>query len=112
MWKLQKVFSSGGLFQAESVLTVRGFTDGEQVSGCIRNADGESVFYAAVPIGKDGAFTLELTTPAASYEPHTITLDNGTESYVMEDVLFGELWLAAGQSNMTMRGISTFVCST
>ena len=102
MWKLQKVFSSGGLFQAESVLTVRGFTDGEQVSGCIRNADGESVFYAAVPIGKDGAFTLELTTPAASYEPHTITLDNGTESYVMEDVLFGELWLAAGQSNMEM----------
>ena len=102
MWKLQKVFSSGALFQAQSELTIQGFTDGEEVTAQILDKCGNPWNQAVCKADKSGAFTVKLTTPNASYDAYSIRLDNGTDAYVMEDVLFGELWLAAGQSNMEM----------
>lgn len=40
-------------------------------------------------------------TPAASYTPYEITIDDG-EPLTLKGVLVGEVWLASGQSNMQM----------
>lgn len=55
----------------------------------------------SVKADKEGRWTLDVKTPAASYTPHTITLSDG-EPTVISDVLIGEVWLASGQSNMQM----------
>jgi len=50
----------------------------------------------------DGNWQVDVQTPAASYEPHTLTVSAGRERLVIRDVLVGEVWFASGQSNMEM----------
>lgn len=51
--------------------------------------------------GKDGHWQGLIHTPAAG-GPYIITLDDGAGKQVISDVLIGEVWLCAGQSNMEM----------
>ncbi|MCR4810022.1 MAG: sialate O-acetylesterase [Prevotella sp.] len=50
---------------------------------------------------KDGRWQVKVKTPAASFEPQTITFDDG-EKITVSGVLVGEVWVCAGQSNMEM----------
>lgn len=52
-----------------------------------------------VTAGADGRWRAELATPAAG-GPYELTLTSGGETRVLHDILVGEVWLAAGQSNM------------
>ena len=53
--------------------------------------------------GKDGAWLVKTPkTPKASYEPLTITFDDGDGQLTITDVVSGEVWVCAGQSNMEM----------
>lgn len=49
-----------------------------------------------------GCWTLTLNTPAAGYTPYEIAFDDGEGAVTVGNVLAGEVWLAAGQSNMQM----------
>ena len=48
----------------------------------------------------EGFWILPVQTLAAGYEPHTITIKSGKVVEVLENVVFGEVWLCSGQSNM------------
>ena len=50
---------------------------------------------------KDGKWMVSVKTPAASYTPLTITFDDG-EKTTLTNILSGEVWVCAGQSNMEM----------
>ncbi len=102
MWKLPSIFASGALFQADASVTVRGETCPQAtVWGRIYTADG--VFSEAQAVADDtGVFRVTLTTPSASFSPCVVELSDGETVHRMEDVLFGELWLTSGQSNMEM----------
>lgn len=52
--------------------------------------------------GDDGSFTCELPACEASFDPCVLTVASGAEQIILQDVLFGEVWLASGQSNMQM----------
>ena len=52
-------------------------------------------------VGKDGKWLVKVQTPKASYEPLSITFDDG-EPLTINNVLAGEVWVCAGQSNMEM----------
>ena len=52
--------------------------------------------------GKDGKWLLKVKTPAASYTPLSITFDDGNGAVTIHNVLAGEVWVCAGQSNMEM----------
>ncbi len=49
--------------------------------------------------GKDGKWEVKVRSPKASYTPLTITFDDGTPVSV-KNVVAGEVWVCAGQSNM------------
>ena len=51
--------------------------------------------------GKDGKWAVKVLTPKASYTPLSITFDDG-EKTTINNVLAGEVWVCAGQSNMEM----------
>ncbi len=50
----------------------------------------------------DGRWEVKVATPAGSYEAHTLTVKGDGSTVKINDVLVGEVWLAAGQSNMEM----------
>lgn len=51
---------------------------------------------------KEGRWLLTVKSPKASYEPLTITLDDGDGQVTLNNVVAGEVWVCAGQSNMEM----------
>lgn len=50
---------------------------------------------------ENGKWMVKVKTPAASYTPLSITFDDG-EPLTINNVLSGEVWVCAGQSNMEM----------
>ena len=54
-----------------------------------------------VKADKDGRWLGRVKAPAASYEPLSLTFDDG-EPLTISNVLAGEVWVCAGQSNMEM----------
>ena len=51
--------------------------------------------------GKDGKWLVSVQSPKASFTPLEITFDDG-EKTTVKNVLAGEVWVCAGQSNMEM----------
>ena len=52
-------------------------------------------------VSKNGDFIVKVKTPDASYTPYTITFNDG-DVVTLKNVLMGEVWVCAGQSNMEM----------
>ena len=48
----------------------------------------------------EGFWILPVETLGASYDAHTITIQAGKEVKELTNILFGEVWLCSGQSNM------------
>ena len=55
----------------------------------------------SVKTGKDGKWAVKVLTPKASYTPLSITFDDGDQT-TLNNILAGEVWVCAGQSNMEM----------
>ena len=102
MLTLQNVFSDNALFLHSSVLEIKGNAEKcEDISiKLIRNSKiiGE---WSEVS-DENGHFTVAIDTPAASYNYYDISVKTENEEKILKDILFGELWLACGQSNMEM----------
>ena len=52
--------------------------------------------------GDDGKWTATVATPEASFDSYQITFADSESSTTVSGVIVGEVWLAAGQSNMQM----------
>ena len=50
---------------------------------------------------KNGDFIVKVKTPKASYTPLSITFNDG-DRLTLSNILAGEVWVCAGQSNMEM----------
>ncbi|ROS89141.1 sialate O-acetylesterase [Muribaculaceae bacterium Isolate-080 (Janvier)] len=55
-----------------------------------------------VKADRHGRWSMRVLTPAGSYKSHSITFVEGSDTITINDILIGEVWLAAGQSNMEM----------
>ena len=58
--------------------------------------------HAEAKADKQGRWLLSVKSPAASYQPLSITFDDGDGQVTINNVLAGEVWVCAGQSNMEM----------
>ena len=58
---------------------------------------------------KNGEWLVKVKTPKASYEPLSITFDDG-EPLTIKNVVAGEVWVCAGQSNMEMPVKGFWMC--
>ena len=52
--------------------------------------------------GPDGVWRVNVSTPEASYTNYDIVVKGDGSTIEIKDVLIGEVWIAAGQSNMEM----------
>lgn len=53
-----------------------------------------------VKADQNGFWQAGIQTSGASYDAHTVTVACGKESKTFQNILFGEVWLCSGQSNM------------
>jgi hypothetical protein len=94
--KLPAIFSDHMLLQQDRAVPVWGWADaGEQVSVSLA---GQTKTTQA---GADGTWSVKLDKLAAGGQPQTLTVQ-GKNTVNIQDVLVGEVWLCAGQSNMAM----------
>ena len=54
----------------------------------------------SVKANAEGVWIVPVAVPAASFDPHTVTIKCGKEVVTLSNILFGEVWLCSGQSNM------------
>ncbi len=93
---LSPLFSDHMVLQQQSEVRVWGSSDCPQVT--VTPSWGEPL----VAEVENGRWSLKIATPEASFEKHSLTLADSNSRIVIEDLLFGEVWICSGQSNMYM----------
>lgn len=61
---------------------------------------GHSTVQTTSETGHSGVWQVKFSAPAGGYGPYTITAQSGSGSLTLRDVLFGDVWICSGQSNM------------
>lgn len=96
--RLPHLISDGMVIQQNSEVRLWGWDDaGTTVTVTTSWSDDT---YSATT-GDDGKWTVRVSSPAASFDPLSITFDDGDKTTI-ENILSGEVWVCAGQSNMEM----------
>lgn len=92
--KLAKIFSDNMVLQQKTQAPVWGWADaGETVKVTLGDKTAET------KAGDNGRWQVKIETPAASFDPQTLTV-RGKNEIVLKNVLIGEVWIGSGQSNM------------
>lgn len=100
--ELYKIYDDDMLFEQEKDAVFAGKAPaGSTVSAELFGADGNSMTFGEAVTDSDGIFTVSFVAPKGGFEEYTVVLKcNSVEFDSLERVVFGELWLAGGQSNM------------
>lgn len=107
MKNIPYIFSDGSLFQADSDITITGETEKNSVLHAKILYAGKSIVESESHTDERGCFSVTLKTPSPSFKEYDIILSCLSDTYIIRNVLFGELWLAAGQSNMQFMNSET-----
>ncbi len=100
--KLYEIYGNDMLFQQneDAILSGTG-NGGSLIEAELFNSANESVVIGKSSVKRNGTFEVSFTAPLGSYEEYTIVLkSDGLEFAKLERIVFGQLWLASGQSNM------------
>ena len=95
--KLPAIFGSHMVLQQQTEVAVWGNAVPDQTVRVLTSWDGKSYKVQSDAVG---TWKLRISTPTAG-GPYTISISDG-KSIVLEDILIGEVWICAGQSNMQM----------
>ena len=97
--RIAHIFSDHMVLQREAFVPVWGWGEpGKTVTVEPSWYGGKT---ATAKVAKDGTWRLDIETGAAG-GPYALTVKSGKESITLTDVLFGEVWVCSGQSNMEM----------
>lgn len=108
---LPTLFDSGMIFQQNKPIRVWGTAEaGDTVTAVLTKEGSETPVetLAPVAVAEDGTWEVEFKALEGGYDAYTITLtDTDAEGEtrsekVLSDILIGEVWVAAGQSNMAL----------
>ncbi|MBQ8684008.1 MAG: hypothetical protein IJ518_05800 [Clostridia bacterium] len=96
------VFADGMVLQQSAPVPVWGQGEpGKTVIVTLKKSD-KTVEQKSATVGKDKLFYVELSSVKGSFDAYTLTISCDETNFEYEDVLFGDVFLAAGQSNMVL----------
>lgn len=100
--KLLNIYGDNMLFKQKCEAVFSGTAQGgARIDVELVNSAGVTVKNGYAYANRSGKFNAGLFAPAGSYENYTVRLyENGVLFRTLNNVVFGELWLASGQSNM------------
>lgn len=99
---LYTVYGDGMLFEQLQDAVFSGTAPtGSEIIATLFDDNGEEITSGFAVASSDNTFSVSFVAPEGSYVEYDVTLScNGTVFDTLEDVVFGELWIAGGQSNM------------
>lgn len=99
--EIYSVYSDNMLFKQNEDAVIAGTAaSGKEITAELIS-EGNVVASGKTTAKNDGTFAVSFKAPAGGYNLYTVSLkENGKEFRTLENVVFGELWLAGGQSNM------------
>ncbi len=95
--RLPKLLGSGMVLQRDTNVTVWGWADPGEAISVSGSWSGQLQETTA---GSDGSWSVQVPTGSAG-GPHTLVI-SGNNTISLSDILFGEVWVGSGQSNMEM----------
>ncbi len=95
--KMPAMFTDGAVLQQQTKVAIWGWAEAKKLVTITTTWDGEVY---EVKADKEGKFIAKVSTPQAG-GPYQIKINDGSE-FIVNDILIGEVWLCAGQSNMEM----------
>lgn len=100
--KLYTVYSDGMLFQQNEEAILAGTAKaGSEITVTLIDENGGVVRSGKSITKADGTFTVSFDSPSGAFKEYTVTVEeDGILFDELTGVVFGELWLASGQSNM------------
>ncbi len=100
--RLYNVYGDGMLFQQNDEAILAGTAKkGSEIAATLFDDENNIVEKSEGTTKADGTFTVSFNAPEGGFEEYTVTVsENGKEFAKLSRVVFGELWLASGQSNM------------
>ena len=100
--KLYTFFGDDMLFKQNEEAVITGTARaGSRITAELYNAENTLVASGETDTLSDGTFAVAFDAPAGGYDEYTVVLKcNNAEFEKLENVVFGELWIANGQSNM------------
>jgi len=105
--RVAKIFTDNMVLQQELPIAVWGWAEaGEQVTVSLtpRPGSGQAGKSASAKAGDDGKWRVDLPAMKADGKARTLRV-KGKTTITLKNVLLGEVWLCAGQSNMN-RGVN------
>ena len=96
--KLSPLFSDNMVLQQKEQVLLWGESKSEQVEIVTSWNNKKQVSQT----NADGVWTVKVQTPQAG-GPYTIKISDRKKSITLKNVMIGEVWLCAGQSNMEMQ---------
>ena len=101
--ELPSVLASHMVFQQRRSITIWGKAGSRQtVTVVLRSGAGQQMERQQTIPGLDGDWSVSLAPRTASFQTYAIHITQGRQSILLSDVLVGEVWVAAGQSNMQL----------
>jgi len=98
---LYDMYSDNMLFEQNAISKISGTaTSGSKIEIEIYNSKNEKILSSSAE-AKNNNFSVEFLAPKGSFESYSIIVkENGKEFKTLKNIVFGELWIASGQSNM------------
>lgn len=99
---LYNIYGDGMLFEQNKPAVFAGTAnEGSEITAELYTADGTLFAKGSSAAKADGTFAVSFLSPSGGYEEYTVILkENSAEFAKLSNVVFGELWLSSGQSNM------------
>ncbi len=100
--KLYAFFGDGMLFKQNEEAVFTGIADaGSKITAELYNAENALIASGETDALHNGTFAVSFMSPEGGYDEYTVVLKcNNAEFEKLENIVFGELWIANGQSNM------------
>lgn len=97
---LPAIFNNGMVLQQNTQVKIWGKADSKDVVK-IQPSWSEQSFTAQPD--DEGKWSIRIQTQKADFKPYSMTITHNGQTLSFNDILFGEVWLCSGQSNMEMK---------
>lgn len=103
--KLYSFYTNNMLFKQNEKATLAGTAKkGDKIAFALYNSKNKIIASGEQKVSNNGKFELSFNAPNGSYEEYSIVMTANTRQFdKLTKVVFGELWLASGQSNMELK---------
>ncbi|MBQ7654679.1 MAG: hypothetical protein IJS17_06360 [Clostridia bacterium] len=108
--KVYEIYQNNMIFKQNDDAVLAGTAPDGSVITCLLYDKAHNLVTSSETVADNGVFKVSFTAPKGSFEEYTIVLKEGSMTFkTLTGVVFGELWLASGQSNMEL---NMDLCST